>query len=261
METRLSASQLARAPAPLKPHERLGVSAERFWELAFEQSAVSNPRQSDDCAEEDFWRDYAPHCDERSPLARCATELVRDAIAMLRPTDRLLEIGPGSGAFTRRLAANVGSITGVEPSAAMRETFTRQWRSETSSVPELIASKWEDCLAPQADIVFAANALYRVRDIGPALRKMMSHAQRHVILVQTVGRPHAGPLVLTSDGVDVERERADALCDVLDAMAVSHRRRDYAVDRGDPKPCIVALIDWPGTGGVSGTPNGSKLEA
>lgn len=233
----------------MKPHERLGVSPEVFWTLAFEQSARTNPRQADDAAEEAFWRGYAPDYDTRSPLARHAGALIGDAVLLLRASDRLLEIGPGSGAFTRRLAGHVGAITGVEPSAAMRATFLRQWTNASGPVPLLIAGKWEDSVAPTADVVFAANALYRVRDIGAALRKMIRHAARHVVLVQTVGRPHAGPLVLTAGGVDLERERAHALCDVLDAMGIAYRCRVYAVDRGDAAPCDVALIDWQTFGG------------
>lgn len=232
--------------AALTPHARLGISADAFWRLAFEQSAAGNPRQDDDAAEEAFWRDYAPDYDVRSPLARLAVDLVSDVVAVLQPQDNLLEIGPGSGAFTRRLAPHVQSVSGVEPSAAMRETLMRQWPQATSAPPLLIPSKWEDCVVPVADVVFAANALYRIADITAALTKMAQHARRHVLLVQTVGRPHAGPLLLTgADGATLERERADALCDVLDAMSVAYRRRDYVVDRGDPEPGIVALIDWP----------------
>lgn len=233
----------------MKPHERLEITPEAFWTMAYEQSTRTNPRQADDVAEEAFWKDYAPDYDTRSPLASLAGVLIANAVALLRPGDHLLEIGPGSGAFTRRLAAHVDTITGVEPSAAMRETFVRLWPETSRPLPTLIAGKWETSDVPQADVVFASNALYRVRDISEALRKMIRHADRHVIIVQTVGRPHAGPLALTHDGVELERERADALCDVLAAMGVVFRHRVYAIDRGDAKPCDVALIDWQ-------TPNG-----
>lgn len=229
----------------MKPHERMGIGPEAFWTLAFEQSARSNPRQGDDAAEEAFWQDYAPDYDTRSPLARLAGVMISDVVTLLHKSDHLLEIGPGSGAFTRRLAPHVGTITGVEPSEAMRQTFRRLWPDDARSAPRLIGGKWEDSDAPQADVVFVANALYRVRDIGAALRKMIRHAERHVIIIQTVGRPHAGPLVLTHGGIDLERERADALCDVLTDMGVAFRHRVYAIDRGDEKPCDVALIDWP----------------
>lgn len=225
------------------------MSPSAFWALAFEQSTHVNPRQSDDFQEEAFWQDYAPHYDERSPLARLATDVVADASALLCPSDSLLEIGPGTGAFTRRLAGCVASIIGVEPSAAMRTEFVRRWPDDDAQrLPQLIAAKWEDCAAPVVDHVFSANALYRVADIATALLKMTACARRRVILVQTVGRPHANPLVLHAQGDTYERERADALCDVLRELEIQFRDRRYFVDRGDRTACEVALIDWSGAG-------------
>lgn len=227
----------------MKPYLHLGISPAEFWRAAFDQSTLSNPRQHSDVEEEAFWQSYAPEYDVRSPLARLANEVVVDVIAMLQANDRLLEIGPGTGAFTRRLAPHVGSITGIEPSAAMRQKLLRHW--PTANVPRLVAQKWEDSAPSRADVVFVANALYRVREITAALEKMSRYADRHVIIVQTVGRPHANPLMLTANGVAYERERADALCDVLDAIGKVYRDRRYLVDRGDEAPCEVALIDWP----------------
>lgn len=228
----------------MKPHHHLNVSPAEFWTMAFQQSTRTNPRQGDDGAEEAFWQDYAPQYDVRSPLARLAVALVRDVISLLQADDVLLEIGPGSGAFTRYLAPHVKGVVGVEPSAAMRDIFCKFWPRSTLPVPELIPGKWEDCPERRADVVFVANALYRVSAIELALKKMTKSASRHVIIVQTVGRPHAGPLVVSSHQGEFERERADALCDVLDDMGVHFRRRTYPVDRGDEDPCDVALIDW-----------------
>ncbi|MDH4982132.1 methyltransferase domain-containing protein [Hyphomicrobium sp. D-2] len=233
----------------MQPHNRSTMSPTAFWALAFEQSTHVNPRQGDDREEEAFWQEYAPQYDERSPLARLATDVIADARALLRSNDSLLEIGPGSGAFTRRLAGCVTSIIGVEPSAAMRAEFVRRWPDDDAHPPpQLIAAKWEDCAAPTADIVFSANALYRVTDIATALLKMTGCARRRVILVQTVGRPHANPLVVQAQGNTYERERADALCDVLGELEIKFRDRRYLVDRGDRTACEVALIDWPSAG-------------
>lgn len=234
----------------MQSHNRLALSPTAFWTLAFEQSTHVNPRQGDDSAEEAFWHDYAPHYDERSPLARLATEVVADTRALLHRSDLILEIGPGSGAFSRRLADCVANIIGVEPSSSMRAEFMRRWPDDMRPTPQLIASKWEDSDPPAADVVFSANALYRVADIAGALLKMTRCARRRIILVQTVGRPHANPLVVQTEGYTYERERADALCDVLGELDIAFRDRRYLVDRGDSTACEVALIDWPGTGGT-----------
>ena len=69
----------------------------------------------------------------------------------------VLDLGAGTGIFTRQLLAHVGRITAVEPSASMRATFAR----ETSGVPVLDGS---DEAIPLADhsvaAVFAAQAFH-----------------------------------------------------------------------------------------------------
>ena len=104
-----------------------GMTPSTFWRLAFAQAAEGEIRWRDHTAEEVFWREYAPGYDERSPLAQRADALVTGLLALLQPSDRLLEIGPGSGAFTRRIAGYVGEIAGVEPSMAMRAELLRRW--------------------------------------------------------------------------------------------------------------------------------------
>lgn len=230
------------------PHHRLAIRPSQFWALAFAQSVRLNPRQGDDRAEEAFWQNYAPDYDRRSPLARLATEVVAEVRTLLHAADRLVEIGPGTGAFTQRIADRVASIVGVEPSASMRAELARRWPVDIAPAPELIAARWELCAPPAADVVFSANALYRVEHIAAVLKKMTRCAQRHVILVQTVGRPHASPLVVHENGNAHERERADALGDVLGELDIPFRDRRYLVDRGDSAACEVAIIDWPTAG-------------
>lgn len=221
------------------------MSASEFWCAALQQSGELLSRQTDDEAEEAFWQDYAPGYDQKSPLAACATELIDDLCAMICADWHMVEIGAGTGAFTRRLAPYVSRITVVEPSAAMHTEFQRRWDG-----PDIVGSincKWEDAPKLGADFVFAANALYRTKDIAASLLKMDQTALHRVALVQTVGRPHANPLTVAVDGQTHERERADALCDVLDEIGINHRRRDYPIERPDG-PSKVALIDWaPGT--------------
>ena len=109
-------------PTELEPPAdgRLGMSASEFWRAALQQSGELLSRQTDDEAEEAFWQDYAPGNDQKSPLAACATELIDDLRAMIGADWHMVEIGAGTGAFTRRLAPHVSRTTVVEPSAASR---------------------------------------------------------------------------------------------------------------------------------------------
>lgn len=221
-----------------------GISPSAFWKMAFAQTAEDDARWRDKTAEEAFWRDYAPGYDERSPLAQRADALVTDLLTLLRPTDRLLEIGPGSGAFTRRIAGHVGDIVGVEPSAAMRDELLRCWEPRFGKPPRLKPCRWEDAPMLESDVVFGGNAFYRMEDIAASLLKMQRCAARCVVLVQSVGAPYASPLQVQTNGRHYERERADALCDVLDELAIVHRRELYSVERAPGTWGDVALIHW-----------------
>lgn len=217
------------------------TSAAAFWEASHEQKNATHGRATDDAAEEAFWEKHARGYDEESPLAACATDLVADLLVLLEPCSDFLEIGSGPGAFTRRLARALTKIIVVEPSAAMRAEFQRLWDGPDNV--EQIALKWEDAPDMRVDFVFGANAFYRMRDIRTALAKMNAAARRRVALVQTVGRPHAKPLIVDRSCHVLERERADVLCDVLTELGIPHRRRDYDVPR-PTGPSRAALIDW-----------------
>lgn len=218
------------------------IPPSQFWTLAWEQAAAVNPRIGSDAEEEAFWQDLAPNYDVKSPLAEHSGALLADVFPLLAKDDTLIEIGPGTGAFTRILAPHVGRVLAVEPSASMRSVLLAGWNSPTPL--ELLPTKWEDCRGLRADVVFSANAVYRVRDMAACLRRMDEAARRHVILVQTIGNPYAAPLTVSIDGRPVERERAHAMADVLAELGIAHRSRIYTVDRGFGPLHDVALIDW-----------------
>ena len=216
-----------------------------FWKVAFAQKAERDERWRDHAAEEAFWRDYAPNYDERSPLALRADALVTDLLPLLRPGDRMLEIGSGTGSFTRRIADHVGEISAVEPSTAMRKEFLRRWEEARSDAPpRLWPCSWEDTPELETDVVFGCNAFYRMEDIATSLSKMHRCAARRVVLIQSVGAPYAPPLHVRLDGRLLERERAHALADVLRELEICHRLRPYSVERAPDTWSDVALIDW-----------------
>lgn len=221
-----------------------GMTPSMFWKQAFAQAAESDVRWRDHAAEEAFWREYAPGYDERSPLAQHADTLVNNLIALLRPADHLLEIGPGSGAFTQRIAGHVGEIAGVEPSMAMRAELLRRWEPRLGTPPRLRSCRWEDAPELACDVIFGSNAFYRMEDVAISVLKMQRCAARCVVLVQSVGAPYAQPLRAQLNGRMFERERAHALSDVLDELGIGHRLRLYSVERAPGTWGDVALIDW-----------------
>ena len=177
-------------------------------------------------------------------MAQRADALVNDLIALLRPADRLLEIGPGSGAFTRLIAGHVGEIVGVEPSTAMRAELRRRWKPRFGTPPRLRSCRWEDAPELARDVIFGCNAFYRMEDIATSLLKMQRCAVRCVVLAQSVGAPYAQPLRVRINGRVLERERAHALSDALNELEIVHRLRLYSVERAPGARGDVAMIDW-----------------
>lgn len=215
------------------------------WTLSWEQSGETNVRTTDDVVEEQFWQENAAGFDEKHPLAPLAGEIMQEIYPHLRGEDHLIEIGSGTGGFTQLLAPYVQAVTVIEPSAAMMRVFRSKWAETPSrSLPIMIQAKWENVPEAEADVLFSANAFYRIRDMKEALAKMHRTAKRHVFLIQSVGRPNTKPLQVSLNGETFEWERATALSNILFVMGILHRYRSFQVKRRNGTIHEVALIDW-----------------
>ncbi|MEK8132827.1 methyltransferase domain-containing protein [Paenibacillus filicis] len=221
-----------------------GLSASEFWIQAWEEAAASDLRVGNDTEEERFWQGYAPAYDDRNPLAPYTQELMKQVYAYLKADDRLLEIGPGTGGFTQLLAPHVGELALVEPSTSMFEVLCHNWAKLVAPLPQLLAVKWEEAPEVEADVVFSANAFYRIRDMKDSLLKMHQTARRHVFLVQSIGQPFAGPLRVTENGEPQERVRAEVISSILDELNIEHHYATFPVQRKSGEIHDVALIHW-----------------
>ncbi|GAA4851402.1 hypothetical protein GCM10023310_32660 [Paenibacillus vulneris] len=223
-------------------HTNTTISAmpSEYWIQAWEQAAAKDCRVGIDAEEESYWVENAPAYDERNPLAPYTEPIMNTIYEYLAPDDHLLEIGPGTGGFTQLLAPNVGEITLIEPSKAMYKELCSSWPTRIGSFPKAIISKWEEAPEHKADIVFGANAFYRIRDMKASLLKMHETACRHVFLIQSIGRPFAGPLQVK----ETEKERADALSDILHELNISHSYERFPIKRKNGMIHDVALIHW-----------------
>lgn len=112
-------------------------------------------------------------------------------LAALAPTARVLEIGPGTGAFTLPLARAVQEVVAVEPSADMRAVLGRNLAQAGIGNVHLAPRQIEetvDTLAGPFDLAFASYSLYDVAAIDAVIRGLVRCA-RHVVALMGTGEP------------------------------------------------------------------------
>ncbi len=107
----------------------------------------------------------------------------------LNARSRVLEIGPGTGAFTLPLAQTAQEIVSVEPSADMRavlgENLGQAGITHVRVVPQPIEESITTLDGP-FDLAFAAYSLYNVSEIDVVARELVRLA-RHVVLLMGTG--------------------------------------------------------------------------
>jgi SAM-dependent methyltransferase len=110
---------------------------------------------------------------------------------LMGPAARILEIGPGTGAFTIPLAQSAGDIVAVEPSANMRAALRANIEAAGARNIRVVGQRVEDAveeLAGPFDLALASHALYDVRDIDMLIERLLRLASHTVILMGTGDR-------------------------------------------------------------------------
>ncbi len=130
----------------------------------------------------DKWVEHNDYVDV--VLSRLPTQLGRRT--------RVLEIGPGSGAFTLPLASSVGQVVAVEPSRAMREALRRNIAEADLTNVDVLPERVEEGLADvegSFDLALASNSLYNVEPIDDVMRRLVGIARHSVILMGIGDQP------------------------------------------------------------------------
>ncbi len=99
---------------------------------------------------------------------------------------RVLEIGPGSGAFTIPLASQVKELVAIEPSRAMREVLERNLAqagvTNVRIIPEPAEEGLQDVVGP-FDLALASHSLYNILSIDDVVQRLVGVASRTVVLM------------------------------------------------------------------------------
>jgi SAM-dependent methyltransferase len=112
---------------------------------------------------------------------------------LVHPGARVLEIGPGSGAFTLPLARISGEVVAVEPSAYMRTVLSRNLAAAEVENVHIVGDTIEEAIQKLDgvfDLAFASYSLYNVESMDMIIRDLVGLA-RHVVLLMGTGEKRA----------------------------------------------------------------------
>jgi SAM-dependent methyltransferase len=128
---------------------------------------------------------------ERSAAAE-PTPTTMAALDALPADGTVLDVGCGGGATSLPLAARAASITGVDASGPMLETFAQQV-GRAGAAARTVEGSWPEVAAktPEADVVVGGHVLYNVQDLEPFVRALDTHALRRSVLELTGDHPLA----------------------------------------------------------------------
>jgi SAM-dependent methyltransferase len=103
-------------------------------------------------------------------------------------SERVLEIGAGTGIFTRRLVRDAGQVTALDPSGDMLAYLSKAL--DDADNLGLIEARIEDVLADLGhyDFILAAHALFNVMEIDWVLDTLVRSSNQLAILIGT-GQP------------------------------------------------------------------------
>ena len=138
-----------------------------------EQFPPPSPENRNDC-----WAGQASRFAAAAQRGQQPDGFMRFVLPRLRPTDRVLDIGAGSGRYEPTLAAAVAEVHALEPSAGMREHLTGRVAEAGLANVRVHGRSWPAEGVPPCDVAIAAHVLYAVREVGPFLRAMYEAAGR-----------------------------------------------------------------------------------
>lgn len=138
----------------------------------------------------------------------------------LRPSDRVLDVGAGTGRYLPFLAQHVAQVLAVEPSPAMRAELVQTVRAAGADNIQVLPEAWPLAKPIHADVVISAHVVYGVREIGPFLEGCAATAGRFVALLLGLKHPTA---VLAPFWERVHGEPRLPLPGALEALAACHQ--------------------------------------
>jgi len=140
-------------------------------------------------AQPDCWAGQADRFAAATQRATQPDGFMRLLLPRLRRTDRVVDIGAGTGRYEPLLAEHAAEVLAIEPSPSMRAQLERRLAEIPARNVQVGAASWPPAELPRCDVAIAAHVLYAVREIGPFLRSMYSAVRRAGYLLLAFRHP------------------------------------------------------------------------
>jgi len=153
------------------------------------QTQVRASRADRSESEEHLWQRLAQWYDDWARHNDYVARVLPRLLAYVDAESRVLEIGPGSGAFTLPLARAVHHIVAFEPSAAMRRVLESKLADAAIVNVRVIPQPIEEGLAEldgEFDVAFASHSLYNIEPMDQVVSALVRLA-RHVVILMGTG--------------------------------------------------------------------------
>ena len=163
--------------------EEHALSALQEW-----QKQVEIHRQGREQSEEKSWARFSEWYDNWVDNNDYVELILPRLQQHVGSTARVLEIGPGSGAFTLALAPTVKEIVAVEPAPSMRTVLNRNLSKRNITNVKIVPSRIEEVLQEEIghfDLTLASHSLYNTKSIDMVLRSVIRLSRHFIILMGT----------------------------------------------------------------------------
>ncbi|MEY7847872.1 class I SAM-dependent methyltransferase [Natrarchaeobius sp. A-rgal3] len=181
------------------------------------ETIIDDPRNrwSEEASERSFWESHAESYERRFVGDPVGVPILE---SMLSDGGSVLEIGPGTGRYTRELARLADRVTAVEDSPAMREKLASNLADAGfEDRVDVVANAWERADVDSHDVVVAGWSLYRQPDIEACLERILATADCGFVLVDSPGAvpPHRRIAIADGDELPSPPPRHAYYCGLL----------------------------------------------
>ena len=141
--------------------------------------------------QDDPWASMAAEVFRHDPHRKLDANL--EVVATyVQPGDVMIDVGGGAGRVALPLALRCKEAISVDPSPSMCVEFEGSAAEARISNARVIQADWLELQPMSADLIFSADVVYFVRDIGRFIKKIDASCRRAIITVWSVPPPNGG---------------------------------------------------------------------